>query len=45
VHLYHPPQQRLSRQVGSVGNKLLHDRYRKAHKKPDIMRELLQEAA
>ena len=45
VHLFHPPQKRYSRQVGSLANKALHSRYHGAHRKPDVMRALIAEAA
>lgn len=45
THLFHPPQQRFSRQIGSLANKTLHSRYRSAHRDPERMRALLAEAA
>lgn len=45
VHLWHPPQPRLSRTVGSEANKALLQRYRKANRRPDAMRALLEEVS
>lgn len=44
VHLWHPPQERLDRKVGSRTSELLLDRYRKVRTKPHLMRELVAEA-
>lgn len=43
THLYHPPQERLSRTWGSMENKRLLRRYAAAKRKPKAMRELLEE--
>ena len=42
-HLWHPPQERLSRMWGSVSNKRLLRRYSAAKCKPDVMRSLIEE--
>lgn len=44
VHFWHPPQERLSRGIGSDAGMALRRRYRKARNDPQAMRELLQEA-
>ncbi len=44
VHLFHPPQERLTRQKGSREGWDLYLRYRKARRDPEAMRELLEEA-
>jgi len=43
VHLWHPPQPRKTRTVGSDTNRALHRRYVGANRKPDRMRALLAE--
>lgn len=43
IHLYHPPQERLNRQKGSREGWDLFLRYRKARRRPDAMRALLEE--
>lgn len=43
VHLWHPPQPRLNRQIGSAANKALLDRYKAARRDPDRMRALIGE--
>ncbi len=45
LHLWHPPQERQSRTVGSPDNLRLQKRYRAAHHRPDRMRALIEEAA
>lgn len=45
THLFHPPQPRLTRAVGSPEGKRLAMRYHKAARKPDRMRALIEEAA
>lgn len=42
-HLYHPPQPRASRRIGSEASKALLRRYHAAIKDPDAMRELIEE--
>jgi hypothetical protein len=42
-HLYHPPQARASRRIGSEASKQLLRRYHAAIKDPDVMRELIEE--
>lgn len=42
-HLFHPPQERASRRIGSEASKLLHRRYHAALKDPDAMRALIDE--
>lgn len=42
-HLWHPPQQRLSRGFGSAESELLFRRYANARKNPDRMRALIDE--
>jgi hypothetical protein len=44
THLWHPPQERLTRGWGSAESRALKRRYREARKDPDAMRALLQEA-
>lgn len=44
VHLWHPPQERQSRAIGSDEGWQLRRRYRRARNDPDAMRQLLQEA-
>lgn len=44
VHLWHPPQARLARQLGSVENEALKARYRAAQRRVDAMREIVAEA-
>ena len=43
VHLWHPPQQRANRKIGSLEGKLLHRRYTNARRDPCAMRALLDE--
>lgn len=43
-HLWHPPQQRMNRRVGSTANHDLHLRYAAARQRPDEMRKLLEDA-
>jgi hypothetical protein len=43
-HLWHPPQLRLSRGLGSAENELLYRRYHKARNSPELMRRLVDEA-
>lgn len=43
-HLYHPPQERLSRTIGSLDGIALRRRYRAAMSDPEAMRALLAEA-
>lgn len=45
LHLYHPPQPRITRAVGSDENRQLFRRYHAARHRSDRMRELIQEAA
>ena len=42
-HLWHPPQERLSRRWGSLAGKALYRRYRAASSSPEAMRALLEE--
>lgn len=42
-HLWHPPQPRLTRMIGSVPSKELARRYHQAHKRPQALRSLLNE--
>lgn len=42
-HLWHPPQERISRQVGSQENQALRRRYLKASNHPDKMRAIIKE--
>ena len=44
VHLWHPPQARPARQLGSAENEALKARYRAAHRQLDAMRSLVTEA-
>lgn len=44
VHLFHPPQERLSRRRGSRESWALRQRYHAARRSPDAMRALLEEA-
>lgn len=44
LHLFHPPQDRETRQRGSKESWALFQRYRKARRDPQAMRELLEEA-
>lgn len=44
-HLWHPPQQRKNRRVGSDANWALYKRYAKAARDPDAMRALIAEFA
>jgi len=43
VHLWHPPQERMSRMWGSTGSRRLLRRYVGAKGKPDVMRSLIEE--
>lgn len=43
IHLWHPPQERQSRAIGSDESWALGRRYRRARNDPDAMRELLRE--
>lgn len=43
THLYHPPQERLTRRWGSMEGKALRKRYVRATGNPDAMRSLLDE--
>lgn len=43
-HLWHPPQNRFSRKVGSIEGQMLHRRYLKARRDPAAMRALIEEA-
>lgn len=43
VHLWHPPQRRLSRRVGTREGETLAGRYRAAKFKPDLMRRLVEQ--
>lgn len=45
LHLFHPPQARKNRRIGSPESAALHERYRRAYRKPELMRQLLEEAA
>lgn len=45
VHLWHPPQKRMSRTVGTTENHALYRRYRQAARSPERMRALIEEAA
>lgn len=42
-HLWHPPQPRLSRRIGSEAGKQLEARYRAARRDPPAMRHLIEE--
>lgn len=44
IHLWHPPQHRLSRQIGSPEGEELHRRYQLAQNDPAAMRALIEEA-
>ena len=44
LHLWHPPQQRATRKIGSPEGQALHRRYLRARRDPAQMRALLQEA-
>lgn len=44
-HLWHPPQPRLSRRIGSAENDALHLRYAAARRNPAAMRALIDEVA
>lgn len=44
-HLWHPPQERLNRRVGSAEGQQLQRRYRAARRDPAAMRALIEEAA
>jgi hypothetical protein len=44
IHLWHPPQPRINRKVGSVAGQSLCRRYLAARRDPDRMRALIQEA-
>lgn len=44
IHLWHPPQERMTRRKGSPESWALFRRYQAAKRKPDLMRELLKEA-
>lgn len=44
-HLWHPPQERLNRRVGSLPGHQLARRYQRAMRNPDAMRALIEEAA
>lgn len=44
IHLYHPPQERITRRWGSQESKQLARRYHKARRDPAAMRALLREA-
>lgn len=43
VHLWHPPQERLTRKWGSLEGRSLVRRYERARRDPDQMRRLLEE--
>lgn len=43
VHLWHPPQPRMNRIIGSPEGKALLARYRSARRRPDRMRALIEE--
>ena len=43
IHLWHPPQQRMTRKHGSVAGRALARRYRAAAADPDRMRRLIEE--
>jgi hypothetical protein len=43
IHLYHPPQRRMTRQRGSPENHALSGRYRRARFRPNVMRALVNE--
>jgi hypothetical protein len=44
-HLWHKPQARLNRKIGSVANDALHGRYVRARTRPERMRTLVAEAS
>jgi hypothetical protein len=44
IHLFHPPQERMSRRWGSVESKALHRRYLNARNDEQAMRRLIEEA-
>jgi hypothetical protein len=44
VHLYHPPQRRLNRRIGSEENWALYQRYRQARRDRALMLQLVAEA-
>lgn len=44
THLWHPPQERLTRQFGCFESKALLRRYADARRAPALMRELIEEA-
>ena len=44
VHLWHPPQKRMSRKIGSVSSEALHHRYELALNDPAAMSLLVEEA-
>lgn len=44
LHLWHPPQPRANRKVGSHEGHVLHRRYLKARRDPALMRALIEEA-
>lgn len=44
LHLWHPPQPRVNRQIGSEAGRRLHQRYRNATRHPNLMRAVLAEA-
>ena len=43
-HLWHPPQERLSRATGSIEGRRLARRYQHARRKPEAMRQIVKEA-
>lgn len=43
-HLWHPPQERMNRGLGSTGGLELYKRYSKATRDPGVMRALIDEA-
>lgn len=42
-HLWHPPQARLTREIGSIESKELRHRYLNARRHPDLMRQVIEE--
>lgn len=44
VHLYHPPQERMTRRWGTREGRALMRRYQRARVQPDLMRDLIEEA-
>lgn len=44
IHLYHEPQERLTRQIGNEANELLRHRYHACISKPDRMQALVNES-